>query len=136
MSRQLVTVSALAVLLYPQAGAAAEVAGVADAAEAAQAEVARQVGARLPDGWTARVRWRGDRLLVAFLTPRTIQEGFDVFYDARRQTELLAGLCPEADDPVWRLLGPGRDVAIEPEVMGKGGLRVSCRATLAEAPAS
>lgn len=124
MSRPRILAGALAALLSPLPSVAADT-------DEAQAAVARHVGARLPEGWTARVRWRGE-LLVAFLTPRTIQEGFDVFYDARRQTELLAGLCPGADDPAWRLVGPGRDVVIEPEVMGKGGLRVSCRATLRE----
>lgn len=119
-----VLAGALAALLSHPPRAAADT-------DEAQAAVARHVGALLPEGWTARVRWRGE-LLVAFLTPRTIQEGFDVFYDARRQTELLGGLCPKAGDPAWRLVGPGRDVVIEPEVMGKGGLRVSCRATLRE----
>jgi hypothetical protein len=95
----------------------------------------RSIAHRLPTGWHARVRWRNDTL-VAFVSPATIQESFDLFYDQQRASEAVAHLCPAAGDPLWKALGPRQDLAIEPEVMGKGGFRVSCRATLRETPAS
>jgi hypothetical protein len=49
---------------------------------------------------------------------------------------VVAQICPAPADPLWQALGPQQDLAIEPEVMGKGGFRVSCRATLRESPAS
>ncbi len=97
--------------------------------------VARGIAERAPAGWQIRVRWRNDAL-TAFVTAPTVQQSFDLFYDARRQADLISRLCPSAPDPVWNLLDVRQDIAIEPEVMGKGGLRVSCRATLREAPAS
>jgi hypothetical protein len=91
--------------------------------------------AQLPEGWQARVRWR-DRTLVAFLTAPTVQQSFDLFYDPERGAELVAELCPRRTDILWQELSPDQDVAIEPEVMGKGGLRVSCRATMTGDPPS
>lgn len=105
------------------------------AADDTESLATRSITDRLPSGWHARVRWRNDTL-VAFVSPATVQESFDLFYDQRRASEVVAHICPAPADPLWRALGPQQDLAIEPEVMGKGGFRVSCRATLRESPAS
>ena len=64
-----------------------------------------------------------------------MQEAFDLHHEPRR-AELIGRLCPPVVDPVWGPLRPHQDITIEPVVMGKGSFRVSCRATLREAPAS
>ena len=119
------------ILLTALALAGSQPALAGDAAEL----VARGMAERAPDGWQVRVRWRQDAL-VAFLTAPTPQEAFELYYDTHRQAELVARMCPPEGDPVWRQLDPHQDVAVEPEVMGKGSLRVSCRATLRQAQAS
>lgn len=103
-----------------------------DAAAAAYRERSMQ---HVPKGWQVRARWR-DKALVAFLLPPTFAVGFDTFYDTAAEVGLARDVCPPADDPLWGRIGPDQDLAVEPQVLGKGALRISCRATNAEAPST
>lgn len=103
-------------------------------AEAPEALMSERVKAQVPADWMVRSRWR-DRVLVTYLMP-PIQTSFDLFYDAAKETDMVGRLCPPAEDPLWEAVGSDVDIAIEPTVMGKSGMRISCRKTLAEAPGS
>lgn len=104
------------------------------AEETPEAVMNERVRTQVPEDWQVRTRWR-DRVLITYLMP-PIQTSFDLFYDPQRETELVARLCPPADDPLWQSIAPSGDIAIEPTVMGKSGMRISCRATAREAAGS
>lgn len=120
--------AALAVGILPQPASAA----AADPADL----LSEFIEARVPQDWGVRVRWRDD-VLVAFVSP-PVAEAFDLFYDSDKQLALLRDLCPPEGEAVWQALRTGQDIAVEPVVMGKGGVRASCHDLLAdeERPAS
>lgn len=115
--------------------AVALLAGTAPAsADAPEAAMTERVRAQVPADWAVRTRWR-DRTLTTFLMP-PIQASFDLFYDPAKGADLVGRLCPPSGDPLWQAVGADADIAIEPTVMGKSGMRISCRKTVAEAPGS
>lgn len=116
------------------AGALALGAAPGSAKDRLERAMEERVRTSLPASWQVRVRWR-ETVLVTYLMPPT-HEAFDLFYQPARQTELIQRLCPPLSDGLWGEIGDGRDIAIEPAVLGKAGFRVSCRATAAEAEAS
>jgi hypothetical protein len=105
-------------------------------AESAAANLLRErIAGQVGQDWNLRVRWR-EQALVAFLSPPTVQESFNLAYSPGDQESLVERLCPQPDDPLWHLLTPQQDIAIEMQVLGKGGLRISCRATERPDPAA
>lgn len=114
------TALAVGILPQPVPAAATDPAGL----------LSEFVEARVPQDWGVRVRWRDD-VLVAFVSP-PVAEAFDLFYDSDKQLALLRNLCPPKDEAVWQALQTGQDIAVEPVVMGKGGIRASCHDLLTE----
>ena len=90
--------------------------------------------AQLPADWQVRVSKR-DQALVVFVTPPT-SEAFTLLYDTNSSMELVQKLCPKRDEEVWAAVGPDTDIAVQPTILGKTGLRTSCKAVLAEKPGS
>ena len=88
-------------------------------------EVQTRTEAILPEGWTARVRWREPDIAIFVMPP--VAEGFNLAYQPEEELALVRTLCPAGDDPLWASLGPDRDIVVVPTVLGKGALRTSCR---------
>jgi hypothetical protein len=108
--------------------AAAAPAYAAPAQDDAVTALAAELKARAPANWQIRVRWR-DGELLASVTPWPYQEAFDLWYNSAKLTEALAGLCPKADDEIWRHIKDGQHIVLEPTVGGKSvaEARITCR---------
>ena len=119
---------ALALALPPGATFAAENAVPA----AAKEHLLERARTRLPTDWQVRASQRDDAL-VLFVTPPTA-EAFSLLYDANASIELVKQLCPERGDRLWQEVGPALDIAVQPTILGKAGLRTSCKAVAAESP--
>ena len=70
-------------------------------------------------------RWTASRIDHAMALSGRLQ----LWYDAAKLIDTLTGLCPKADQEIWKLIKPDQDVILEPTVGGKSGAdaRVSCR---------
>lgn len=132
LRRLLACLPGLALAMGVAAGSAAAQATAPELA-AAKGMLQARLRDNLPAGWQVRVSQR-DQALVGFITPPTA-EAFQVIYEPARQLELVRRLCPPMDEPIWAAIGAGSDIAIQPTVLGKTGLRTSCRALAASPPA-
>jgi hypothetical protein len=86
----------------------------------------QEIAAKVPRNWQIHVTWR-DKVLLAFITP-PYQEAFDLWYEPTKLHETMLNLCPKSGDPIWRQLGPGEEVAMQPTVGGKSddSMKVPC----------
>jgi hypothetical protein len=111
------------------------VVGPSEAAEnvapaSAREHLAQYAQANVPADWKVRVSQR-DQVLVVFVTPPT-SEGFSLIYDTNASLDLVRKLCPPPDNAIWSEIAPASDIAVTPTILGKTGVRSSCKATAAE----
>lgn len=125
------TVLAVALLAAPAGAANDDIPAVAADRAAVKQQLATRVAATLPLGWQSRIVWR-ERALMLFMTP-PVGTGFDVIYKPEATLELVRKLCPPLDDAIWASLEAGQDIDVVPTVLGKSGVKTSCR-KLAGAP--
>lgn len=85
-----------------------------------------ETAAKVPSNWQVHVSTREHALIIFLMPP--YQEAFDLWYEPEKLRAKMLTLCPPAGDAIWRHLGPGEIVAIEPTVGGKSAeaMRLTC----------